>query len=58
MWMSDYDLYEEDSQMNHNISNSVYYGSANPNEPVSRVPCGGCGALLHCQVKIYHLMPI
>lgn len=24
-------------------------GSADPNYPVSNVPCGGCGAFLHCQ---------
>lgn len=27
----------------------VDYGTPNPNVPVSQVPCGGCGALLHCQ---------
>uniref|UniRef100_A0A2P2I2E8 Nitric oxide-associated protein 1 n=1 Tax=Hirondellea gigas TaxID=1518452 RepID=A0A2P2I2E8_9CRUS len=25
------------------------FGTADPNVPVSNVPCGGCGALLHCQ---------
>lgn len=25
------------------------HGSADPNYPVSDVPCGGCGAFLHCQ---------
>lgn len=25
------------------------HGSADPNYPVSNVPCGGCGAHLHCQ---------
>ena len=46
-WMSDYDLYDESADVDK--SSGVYYGSANPAEPVSKVPCGGCGALLHCQ---------
>uniref|UniRef100_T1ISI0 Uncharacterized protein n=1 Tax=Strigamia maritima TaxID=126957 RepID=T1ISI0_STRMM len=25
------------------------YGTADPNAPASRIPCGGCGAILHCQ---------
>lgn len=31
------------------IEDEVNYGTPNPNVPVSNVPCGGCGALLHCQ---------
>ena len=25
------------------------FGTANPSIPVTNIPCGGCGALLHCQ---------
>lgn len=45
-WMTDYDQYddtleEQDWQLN--------YGTPEPNSEVSGVPCGGCGALLHCK---------
>lgn len=34
------------------------YGSANPSVPASKVPCGGCGAFLHCtDVSIPGFMP-
>lgn len=48
-WMSDYAAYDENSEENLSLLHGVNFGSANPNEPVSKVPCGGCGALLHCQ---------
>lgn len=48
-WMSDYDLFNEDSE-EYISSSGINYGSSDPGEPVSDVPCGGCGALLHCQV--------
>ncbi|XP_034242460.1 nitric oxide-associated protein 1 isoform X2 [Thrips palmi] len=48
-WMSDYDLFTEDSQDYNSVSSDINYGSSDPKEPVSNVPCGGCGALLHCQ---------
>lgn len=28
----------------------INYGSADPSIPTSSVPCGGCGAHLHCKV--------
>lgn len=44
-WMTDYEHYDdagtEDWQLN--------YGTAQPDSEVSAVPCGGCGALLHCK---------
>ncbi|XP_043280140.1 nitric oxide-associated protein 1 [Venturia canescens] len=44
-WMTHYeqfnDLEENDS--------STFYGTPNKSIPVSSIPCGGCGALLHCQ---------
>ncbi|XP_001599126.2 nitric oxide-associated protein 1 [Nasonia vitripennis] len=44
-WMTDYEIYDdslEDFQ-------DVKYGTPDPNADVSSVPCGGCGALLHCK---------
>lgn len=45
LWMSDYEFYDEKSLDGRNS----YFGTSDPNEPVSKIPCGGCGALLHCQ---------
>lgn len=39
-------LADEDSEL---LSLIEEQGSADPNYPVSNVPCGGCGANLHCQ---------
>lgn len=39
-------LEDEDSEF---LSLVRVQGSADPNYPVSKVPCGGCGANLHCQ---------
>lgn len=54
-WMTNYEHFD-DSQMTSDddtddeLGNSwsKYYGTADPTANVSRVPCGGCGALLHC----------
>lgn len=27
----------------------MVFGTADPDFPISRIPCGGCGSLLHCQ---------
>lgn len=43
-WMQDYESYDESEEEMTSI-----YGTPNPNQPVSKVPCGGCGALLHCK---------
>ncbi|XP_053682391.1 nitric oxide-associated protein 1 [Sabethes cyaneus] len=43
-WMSDYEYYEE----NENDDRTSFYGTPDPNQPVSKIPCGGCGALLQC----------
>lgn len=48
--MSDYDLFSEETLEYSSNSSDINYGSTDPNEPLSNVPCGGCGALLHCQV--------
>ncbi|KAG5681016.1 hypothetical protein PVAND_010482 [Polypedilum vanderplanki] len=43
-WMKDYELYDEAED---EIQNE--YGTPDPEHPVSEIPCGGCGALLHCK---------
>ncbi|XP_011698761.1 PREDICTED: nitric oxide-associated protein 1 [Wasmannia auropunctata] len=45
-WMVDVEQYDDSSQSNTWLSN---YGTPDPNSNVSSVPCGGCGALLHCK---------
>lgn len=45
-WMTDYDLYDDNIQY---YSNNENYGTPNPDSIMSNVPCGGCGALLHCK---------
>lgn len=47
-WMTDYENFDDNLQ---NSDWKVNYGIADPAEPVSNVPCGGCGALLHCKVN-------
>ncbi|XP_047356447.1 nitric oxide-associated protein 1 [Vespa velutina] len=44
-WMDDYEQYD-DMQEN---SIDWLYGSPNENTQISSIPCGGCGALLHCK---------
>lgn len=44
-WMTDYEIYDdilEEFQV-------VKYGTPNLDVDISSVPCGGCGALLHCK---------
>ncbi|XP_046423953.1 nitric oxide-associated protein 1 [Neodiprion fabricii] len=45
-WMTDYEEFD-DGQEDENWQ--LNYGTPNPNSEVSSVPCGGCGALLHCK---------
>ncbi|XP_074109711.1 nitric oxide-associated protein 1 isoform X2 [Cotesia typhae] len=45
-WMRDYEQFN-DSKIDD--SWQACYGTSNPSVPVSSIPCGGCGALLHCQ---------
>lgn len=59
-WMTNYEYFDDsklhqsdhktdvDDETSINSEQSSYYGTPNPNSGVSRVPCGGCGALLHC----------
>lgn len=51
-WMSDYECYDEseDGVENHRPW-ELTYGTPDTSVPISDVPCGGCGAVLHCQVS-------
>lgn len=54
-WMSAYENFEydlNDAEENEMVLEdlSMNYGTSNPNSKISSVPCGGCGALLHCKV--------
>ncbi|XP_034941058.1 nitric oxide-associated protein 1 [Chelonus insularis] len=42
-WMADYEHH------NDSMVSDSYFGTPNQKIPVSSIPCGGCGALLHCQ---------
>lgn len=49
-WLQDYEYYDEaEDELDSK------YGTPDPNYPITEVPCGGCGALLHCKKykKIY-----
>uniref|UniRef100_A0A8D8Y9T3 Nitric oxide-associated protein 1 n=2 Tax=Cacopsylla melanoneura TaxID=428564 RepID=A0A8D8Y9T3_9HEMI len=49
-WMQDYEVYDDSHDNNHGIDPSYFeYGTADPTIKASSVPCGGCGAHLHCQ---------
>ncbi|XP_063907753.1 nitric oxide-associated protein 1 [Zophobas morio] len=52
-WMLSYDNYDDSclgSEGELDINESgVYYGTPDPKSKISNVPCGGCGALLHCR---------
>jgi hypothetical protein len=51
-WMSDYECYDESEDMLENPKPwKLNYGTPDVNVPLSDVPCGGCGAVLHCQVS-------
>lgn len=54
-WMYDYEnfpLAQDATQADEDIeetSTRINYGTPAPDIPTSNVPCGGCGALLHCR---------
>lgn len=48
-WMKDYENYEDEDTETNDIW-QLKYGTPDPKSSVSNVPCGGCGALLHCKV--------
>lgn len=55
-WMTAYDNFEHDlieDEPDEVLTENwtVNYGTPNPNSKISSVPCGGCGALLHCKVN-------
>ncbi|KAM0733887.1 Nitric oxide-associated protein 1 [Formica fusca] len=45
-WMVDVEEYDDTLLDNTWLSN---YGTPDPNSDISSVPCGGCGALMHCK---------
>ncbi|XP_011055790.1 PREDICTED: nitric oxide-associated protein 1 [Acromyrmex echinatior] len=45
-WMVDVEQYDDTLQDNSWLGN---YGTPDPNSSISSIPCGGCGALLHCK---------
>ncbi|XP_023245058.1 nitric oxide-associated protein 1 [Copidosoma floridanum] len=45
-WMTDYEVYNDALQT---TSHNSKYGTPNPYSQSSSIPCGGCGALLHCK---------
>lgn len=45
-WMHDYEAYTNDGETDE--ENAGIYGTPDPSAPVSKTPCHGCGALLHC----------
>lgn len=53
-WMTNYEYFDDtkykDFEDNDEVNNDwhSYYGTPDPLAAVSTVPCGGCGALLHC----------
>lgn len=47
-WMTDYENYD-DSITEDDLTWKLNYGTPDPKSAVSNVPCGGCGALLHCK---------
>lgn len=47
-WMTDYENYEE-TEVEQENNWKINYGTPDPNSNISNVPCGGCGAQLHCK---------
>lgn len=53
-WWYDYEVYEEELIDDYRMQMSdVDFGTPNPNILPSNIPCGGCGANLHCRVCIH-----
>uniref|UniRef100_A0A023F778 Putative gtpase n=1 Tax=Triatoma infestans TaxID=30076 RepID=A0A023F778_TRIIF len=48
-WMNDYEQYTKECEESGLEEWRYGYGTTNPKVPISKVPCGGCGAFLHCQ---------
>lgn len=46
-WMQDYEAYD-DKAADEDDGNIGIYGTPDPSQPVSKIPCFGCGAQLHC----------
>jgi hypothetical protein len=58
-WMSDYECYDEGGDVFENTKSwDLNYGTPDINIPISDVPCGGCGAMLHCQVSFCKILSV
>lgn len=50
-WMVNYDNFDDSLQNDsEEMSTEINYGTPDPNSKISHIPCGGCGAYLHCKV--------
>ncbi|CAH1643793.1 unnamed protein product [Spodoptera littoralis] len=55
-WMTNYEYFDDSKMLSEDLEDgsedqsdwSKYYGTPDPTVRVSKVACGGCGALLHC----------
>lgn len=51
-WMTNYEYFDDTKILSEDLEDesnwSKYYGTPDPTVRVSKVACGGCGALLHC----------
>ena len=45
-WMTDYEVYDDALEEDHE---DIHYGTPDSKSEISSIPCGGCGALLHCK---------
>lgn len=48
-WMKDYAILDDQLQDTNQDPWLMQYGTSEPDSKISTVPCGGCGALLHCK---------
>lgn len=52
--MSDYECFDEEIDEDSSFETpDTDYGTPDPMFPASNVPCGGCGAHLHCRVSLH-----
>ncbi|KAL3270347.1 hypothetical protein HHI36_009395 [Cryptolaemus montrouzieri] len=48
-WMLNYDNFNDTIFEMEEGDDTINYGTSDPNSEISQVPCGGCGAHLHCK---------
>lgn len=47
-WMEDYEYYSGPNEDSNVLKQENNLGTSDPTIPPSKVPCNGCGAILHC----------